>query len=250
MEKINQILKSFDAVSLEDMGAVKLMNRMDSKFPFHINKLPEILNELQKDYCVLEISQKHLLAYKTMYYDSDDFICYYTHQFGRDNRFKLRTRQYVETDKYYFEVKQKNNHKKTIKTRIKIEDRNFELCPQRIDFAHSVLKKELLGFDDKLWVEFERISLVNKTFTERLTIDTGLSYRNDENEIKYPKLIILELKQNKTAKSKARKILSDNFIYQSGLSKYCLGIASLYPVKTNNMNEKFRLINKLCNENI
>lgn len=232
------------------MGAVKLMNRMDSKFPFHINKLPVILNELLKDYFVLEISQKRLLAYKTMYYDSDDFICYYTHQFGRSNRFKLRTRQYIATDKYYFEVKQKNNHKKTIKTRIKIEDKNFELCPQCIDFAHSVLKKDIAGFNDKLLVEFERISLVNKNFTERLTIDTGLRYKNHENGIKYPKLIILELKQDKTAKSKARQILSDNYVYQSSLSKYCLGIASLYPVKTNNINEKFRLINKLCNENI
>ncbi|MFA7076673.1 MAG: polyphosphate polymerase domain-containing protein [Candidatus Izemoplasmatales bacterium] len=226
------------------------MNRMDSKFPFNINKLVVILTELQKDYFVLEISHKRLLAYKTMYYDSDDFICYYTHQFGRGNRFKLRTREYVETEKYYFEVKQKNNHQKTIKTRIQLEDQNFEFCQKRIDYANSVLKKDISEFGDKLWVDFERISLVNKTFTERLTIDTGLRYRNHENEKKYSKLVILELKQDKTAKSKARQILSDNFVYQSGLSKYCLGIASLYPVKTNNMNEKFRLINKLCNENI
>ncbi|MDD2633869.1 MAG: polyphosphate polymerase domain-containing protein [Bacteroidales bacterium] len=250
MKNLDQILDTFDAVSLDDMSAVKLMNRMDSKFPFSINSLPEILIELQKDYFVLEISKKRKLAYRTLYYDSDDFICYYTHQFGRANRFKLRTRQYVETDKYFFEVKQKNNHKKTIKTRIKLTDKNFELSPKRLDFAKSTLKKDISEFSDKLWVEFERISLVNKAFTERLTIDTGLRYKNHENEIKYPKLVILELKQDKTAKSKARQILNDNFVYQSALSKYCLGIASLYPVKTNNINEKFRLINKLCNENI
>ncbi|MDD4149036.1 MAG: polyphosphate polymerase domain-containing protein [Bacteroidales bacterium] len=250
METLNQILDTFDPVSLDDMGAVKLMNRMDSKFPFSINKLPEILTELQKDHFVLEISEKRILPYKTLYYDSDDFTCYYTHQFGRGNRFKLRTRQYVETDKYFFEVKQKNNHKKTIKTRIKLEDKNFQLCQKRIDFAKSILKKDMSEFNDKLWVEFERISLVNKSFTERLTIDSGLKFRNHENEIEYPKLVILELKQDKTSKSKVRKILSDKLVYRSSLSKYCFGIASLYPVKTNNINEKFRLINKLCNENI
>ena len=113
MNNLGHILSSFDSVSLEDIGAVKLLNRMDSKFPFCIDKLPAVLNRLQKDYFVLEVDGKRQLPYKSLYYDSEDFSCYYTHQFGRANRFKLRTRQYVETNVFFFEVKQKNNRQKS-----------------------------------------------------------------------------------------------------------------------------------------
>ena len=38
-------LDKFASVSLDEMKNVKLMNRMDQKFVFHMNDLPFLLNE-------------------------------------------------------------------------------------------------------------------------------------------------------------------------------------------------------------
>ena len=249
MNKIQSIIQSFEPVSLQDIDSVKLMNRMDTKFLFSIDKLPGILETLISDYFILEVNGVRQSEYRTMYYDSEDFYCYYIHQRGRANRLKCRTRQYVENDKFFFEVKKKDNHKKTTKTRISLKEKSFKLSSQKRDFLDQNVNFDEKEFSDKLMVNYKRISLINKNFTERLTIDTNLSFKNDDDFAEYPKLVILELKQDKSSVSKLRQVLQHNNIYQSTISKYCLGIASLYPVKTNNINEKIRLINKLCYEN-
>ena len=46
----NSCLSSFSTVSLKDIDSVKLMNRVDLKFAFNINKLPVLLSELNVFY--------------------------------------------------------------------------------------------------------------------------------------------------------------------------------------------------------
>ncbi len=221
---------------------------MDTKYLLSINQLSEVLSDLMSSYFVLEIKNKRLSAYKTMYYDTKDFDCYYLHQFGRANRYKFRTREYVETGKSFFEVKVKDNHKKTSKSRISRKDNDFSIDTPHIEFAESKLNNEIVGFNEVLWVEYKRISLVSKSFTERLTIDIDLKYSNDSKAKGFQKLVIIELKQDKSKASFAKEVLQKRKIFQKSLSKYCLGIASLYPVKKNNIKEKIRLINKLSYE--
>ncbi len=248
MSSIVEILSNYESVGLKEIDSVKLMNRVDTKYVFSKTHLPSVLKELINDYYVLEIETKRVSAYKTMYYDTEDFICYYMHQHGRANRYKFRTREYVETGKLFFELKIKNNHKKTYKSRVSRKDKNFDLDQNHIDFVTKKLGKTINSVSGVLWVEYKRISLVSKKFTERLTIDLNLSYKNDSDSKVFDNLVILELKQDKSAASLVREVLRSKRIFQVSLSKYCLGIASLYPVKTNNIKEKIRLINKISYE--
>ncbi|PLX09086.1 MAG: hypothetical protein C0596_04615 [Marinilabiliales bacterium] len=184
--------------------------------------MSSVLKDLSEDYYILEIKKKKISAYKTLYYDSEDFICYYMHQFGRANRYKFRIREYVETGKSFFEIKVKNNHKKTYKSRIPNKNNKLEMTDDNVLFVTNKIGKSIVSFKGVLWVDYKRISLVSKNFSERLTIDLDLRFDNDMDSKSYSDMVILELKQDKSLRSKASEVLLSHRIFQESLSKYCL----------------------------
>ena len=60
MEYIADILANFSPITLEEMSAVKLMNRIDTKYLVCIKRLPDILELLQSDYFVQENAGKRI----------------------------------------------------------------------------------------------------------------------------------------------------------------------------------------------
>jgi len=250
MNSVKEILLAFDKVELGQLDSVKLLNRVDTKFLLKADSLPDFLLALQKDYLVLEVNEQRISHYDTVYLDTPNFFFYHQHQTGRLERVKIRVRTYLETGISFLEIKTKNNHSKTNKDRIPVlgvkdvyDEKFSKFLRKKTD------KKKVLN--PVIEVLYSRITLVNKGFTERLTIDTELSYKNEEKNVQFPNLCIIELKQDKTAKSPVREILREKRIFVSSLSKYCLGIASLYPqVKRNNIKEKIRNINKICYEHV
>ncbi|HOZ30554.1 MAG TPA: polyphosphate polymerase domain-containing protein [Bacteroidales bacterium] len=228
MNSIDEILQTFDTVLLEQLDSVKLLNRVDAKYVLKTTLLPEILNNLKNDYFVLEINNKRASHYKTLYFDTPDFCFFYQHQTGRLERTKIRIRTYLETGISFLEIKTKNNHSKTSKERMPIlkpEDINDKTCQK---FLRKKIDKDTI-LKPVIEVKYSRITLVNKSFSERLTIDTDLNYKIDGKTLEFLGLCIMELKQDKTAKSTVRDVLREKHIFVSSLSKYCLGVASLYP---------------------
>jgi hypothetical protein len=224
---------------------------MDTKYVFNIKHLASVLEQLKADFFVLEVECKRKCGYKTLYFDTEEFLCYYQHQHGKLNRTKIRIRRYEDTKQHFLEVKFKNNHSKTIKDRILLSDEIFKIKKKQKSFILKRTGLEPSKLKPMLWVNYSRISLINKDFNERLTIDLDLSFATESNALDCKNLVVLELKQSKSAKSPVKKILRDLHVMESSLSKYCTGIALLYPeVKTNNIKEKLRFINKLCYENI
>jgi len=246
LKSFNDILNDFEPVQLSQIDSVKLLNRVDTKFLIKVSDLSDLLLKLEDDYFILEINGVRMSNYRTLYYDTPYFYFYYQHQCGRFSRLKIRLRTYMETGQSFLEIKVKNNHSKTSKNRIPIPDSDSLKEKSYKNFLKSCTDKykEIIPVVD---VAYSRITLVNKAFTERLTIDTGLNFKNETSSAGYSGLCILELKQDKSARSPLREILREKRIFESSLSKYCLGIASLYPeVKKNNIKEKIRFVNKLC----
>jgi hypothetical protein len=247
---IAEILSDFESVQLEQLDAVKLLNRVDTKFLLHVSSLPNLLDALSVGYYVLEINGQRMSHYDTMYFDTQDFHYYYVHQTGRLPRTKVRIRTYMETCQSFLEIKVKNNHKKTSKVRIPIETAEI-LADKK---SRKFLKQKIERYKDivpVIEVIYSRTTLVNKDFSERLTIDTGLKFKVGDRDSDFSDLCIIELKQDKSSKSFIRDVLREHRIFESSLSKYCLGIATLYPeVRKNNIKQKIREIKKLCHENI
>ena len=119
--QITATVNDFEGIALENLGQVKLLNRVDTKFTFGLEKLDGILRKLQKDYFILDINNNRVMDYESLYYDSSDLAFYLAHHNERTNRLKVRYRRYVVSDICFFELKFKNNKgKKTIKTLFKL----------------------------------------------------------------------------------------------------------------------------------
>lgn len=226
-------LAGFSGTTLHNIETIKLMKRFDTKFIFHSNKLPAVFDYLRPHYQVLEINGKRFFRYENLYYDTDDYFFYHQHHNQRLNRYKLRCRKYLESDDCYFEIKFKNNKMKTIKSRIRLEDKNIhdELLHESRDFARKSVAVDHGNIVDKvqpaLWIRFNRITFANIIKKERLTFDVHLAYTGrNSHSCKINHLIIAELKsETASPNSPFFQYLKDLRIFPSPFSKYCMGVA-------------------------
>lgn len=224
MNLIRNILQPFNKVTLSDLVMVKLMNRTDQKFCMHISQLPAVLEALKTDYSLLEIQGETILKYDNLYFDTPENQMYLNHHNGKLNRYKIRVRNYNQSDENFLEVKFKNNKGRTIKERIGREDFKSEFSPFELNFiGHSSPFSET-QLESKIRSSFNRITLVNNHFSERITLDISPAFQNQEKQITLRNLVVVEVKQDKAGHSalitqifKAHKITSQSF------SKYCIG---------------------------
>lgn len=248
MHSFEEISNSFESTSLKEMDNVKLMNRTDTKFIFNIDKLPNLLNQAKEYYKILEINNSRILDYKTQYYDTKNFDLFITHHNKKKNRYKIRQREYLISDISFFEVKFKSNKGRTIKKRIKTKGLEKALPLKFQEFVNdnspltgSKLQTSILNY-------FSRITLVHKTDNERITIDTNLKYKQEDEKVKLPFLAIAEIKREGYARSDFFNILKENKIYTQSMSKYSIGVLLLNKnLKYNNFKEKLLTLKKIAN---
>jgi len=239
------ILLSFDPITLKEMDSVALMNRTDVKFVFSRDRLVEFMEQLTKYYFVLDVNGNRISRYESLYFDTIKFDLYFSHHRKKPSRYKIRCRTYVESDLHFFEVKFKNNKGRTIKDRVK----QHLIDGKIVDVAENLLKEKTpISANDleaKFWVNYSRITLVNKHAAERVTIDLNLTFKNDDQEKEIADIVIAEVKQDKEVSSKFLEIMKRNRIRKVSLSKYCFGVINLYnTLKHNNFKKNLRLIKK------
>lgn len=244
----NEIIKAFKPISLEEMGKVRLMNRIDSKYVTSIDKIRELLRLASSDYMIQQIDGQSNMPYYTRYYDTEDVDMFYQHQRGKKNRQKIRVRKYEGSDTPPFvEIKTKNNKGRTRKKRVALEDGN-EITSHH-DFLYINSNYDPESLIPQIENHFYRITLVNNDMTERITIDTNIEFHNLSNgeRINLDNLGIIEWKRDgQSDKSSLGDLMKDLRIKQSGFSKYCVGMAITDPgLRQNRMKKKLRRINRI-----
>ena len=246
---MTDILSAFAPISLEQMSGVKLMNRTDTKFVTNRTKLYQLLKLAQQDYYIQEIDGERNLEYDTTYFDTRAFDMYNQHQWGHTNRQKIRFRTYCISGLQFMEVKTKNNHGRTKKKRIEVTDMDV-LEKQKHEFLSKHLRYEADTLQPALNNHFSRITLVNKGKTERLTIDSALSFHNlqSDKHMDMGALVIIELKRDGLVSSPVLDMLRHLRIHPHGFSKYCMGSALTNPqLPTNRFKRKLIEIRKIIN---
>lgn len=245
-KKIQNIIYGFTPISLEETDGVSLMKRTDTKFVIHEKQLLEVLNVLGDSYKVLEINEKRIMRYSSLYFDTESCKFYNDHHNGKVNRTKIRIRKYVDSNLCFLEVKQKNGKGDTEKSRMEIDDFETNLSTTSQEFISSVTHQHF-ALKPIIWNKFKRITLVNKKAGERLTIDLNLLFKNDESKKKFRDLVIVEVKQTRINRnSPVIQVLKESGITPYRISKYCIGIISLYKqVKYNNFKRKQLKINSI-----
>ena len=243
---LSEIIQSYESVGLKEMDRVKLLTRKDTKYVLNNEKIQYILEQVKDDYFMMEINDFRHMKYKTLYYDTPDYRLYTLHHNGKLNRYKVRSRTYVDTNASFFEVKFKGNKSNTVKTRYSVDQINEHFDQEANEFIQDKTLIDPTTLQPAMWVYYKRLTLVSRKFDERVTIDTDLTFEFEGKEKVMDGLVIVELKQDKFTKaSRISEVLRDMKIENSGMSKYCLGVASLIDdVKKNNFKPKMLKIEK------
>lgn len=249
MNTVTKYTSNFSPISLKNMDSVKLMNRTDTKFAFNVNKIQDIFEKILPYYDVLEIDDKRIHSYKSLYFDTSDRKFYNDHHNQRVNRHKIRFREYVDSGLIYLEVKCKTNKGKTVKKRLKVDKISKSLSIEQQEYVNNVIGDSLKVMPIQ-WINFSRITLVHKVQKERLTLDVNLDYSNTNSSGDLRKIIIAEVKQERMSRaSDFIRTTKEMGIFPMRISKYCF--SSMYLDKTlkkNRFKEKQIFINKIIQE--
>lgn len=245
---LSSILNSFEPITLDEMGKVKLMNRIDTKYVVSVSQLMSILRCMKDNYRVQIVEQHKIATYRTIYLDTDNATMYLMHQNGQKTREKIRVRTYVDSSLTFLEVKNKNNHGRTKKTRIRVNSAETLAQDGAEAFLASNAWYKLQELSPRLENHFDRITLVDKDMTERLTIDLGISFKNHKNgrETSLPQIAVVELKREGQKPSFALDVLKNHRIQRASFSKYCMGCALTdTTLKQNRFKPKIRAVQKI-----
>lgn len=244
------------AISLEEMSAVKLMNRIDTKYVTSEVMVMQLLEQASKYGYRAQVHGGVVAArYDTRYYDTDARDMYIMHHNRHLARQKIRTRHYEDGSATYLEIKDKNNRGRTKKRRIEIPIDNlmdFMGNNEALAFIEPLARYNIKSLSPAIATRFVRITIVNPELTERITIDLNLEFTDlrSSTEGKIDGMAIIEIKQDGNIRSKTKEILNSLRVKPMRISKYCLGTAlTVEGIKRNRMIEKIRRIRKRLEQN-
>ena len=248
--QIKALLDSMPPIGLDEMESIRLMNRLDTKYVTTKSRLISLLQLVQGKYYAQDIRTIRICPYRTTYFDTDDHVQYMQHHNKYARRTKVRVRTYlVDGDVTFLEIKNKNNHARTKKKRMRVG--SVETAQHEEGTQELVQKKTGLDFMSMHPVVqnlFDRITLVNTAKTERLTIDMNIRFHNYETgqDADSDQLVIIELKRDGNVYSPVTSLLRDLHVHSTGFSKCCIGMVwTDHSLKQNNFKPKIRQLAKI-----
>ncbi|MBO4489306.1 MAG: polyphosphate polymerase domain-containing protein [Bacteroidales bacterium] len=251
---IRDVLSQMQPISLEEMNAVKLMNRTDTKYLTNRQTLQEMARHWEPLFYVQDINGLRQAHYTTLYFDTPDALTYTIHHNQRLHRQKIRQRHYLDTGTRFLEVKNKINTGRTKKKRIEIPESawgDLYRTPETTEFLRQKVWITEQPLAPRLQNYFQRVTLVNKNRTERITIDSGIRFHNhlSQQDADVSDLVIVEVKQDGNQRSDFKDLLLNARVPQRGLSKYCLGmLLTDEQIKYNRFKDKIRYVGKLIGQ--
>ena len=243
--------QSMRSITLEEMSAVKLMNRLDTKYVLTEEEAMTLLDSAAaQGYRIQVIGDIRAARYSTLYYDTSEREMYISHHNRVLTRQKIRTRHYADTADTFLEVKNKSNRGRTTKRRITIPRDLFatiHTSSEACDFLGKESRYDISTLSAALSTRFVRITIVNPRLTERVTIDLSLRYEDVRSgcSAEVEGMAIVEVKQDGNTASEIKSILRDMRVMPFRVSKYCLGTAlTVEGIKRNRLQLKLRDIEK------
>ena len=241
-----RFLDDFAPISLEETNRrASLLRRVDTKYVIRPDQLDWVLAHWKNSHQILEIDGNRIFHYHSVYYDTPALDLYHAHHSGAASRVKFRTREYTDSQQAYYEIKNRANTGVTDKQRIRV--RALDQLPPLLTEASKQYPRRLGGqsIGEVLQVDYDRITLVSREGGERITVDLNLSYRAAGKVEHYPDRVIIEIKHARGVRTRERDLFRSLGIRPGSISKYCLGILSLYPnVKKNRFKLPLRILAK------
>ncbi|MCB0517076.1 MAG: polyphosphate polymerase domain-containing protein [Chitinophagales bacterium] len=227
MKDIQASLNNFLTIDLTEINRVALLNRVDTKYLLHTEEFMQLLPTLSEAYNVLAVNKRNIIPYQNLYFDTPDYENYLQHHNKNGNRYKVRYRQYTDTGVCFLESKYKTNTGRTQKKRLAVQEISKHLPEKN---ALLQLPHASNSYKPMLYVNFYRITMADKAFSERATFDMFLEYATPQMAhlplVILKKWVIVELKQDKIASNSILlRHLKQQHIRPQTFSKYCVGMA-------------------------
>ena len=244
---LTAILEGFQPISLNEMDSVALLNRVDHKYVLSFATLQHTLLALKTEYRVLVVNGNPLNHYRTLYFDTPGFRLYNNHVNGLAERYKVRSREYLDTHLNYLEVKHKTRKDRTIKKRLltqaplrRVTSEAGKWLDQFIPWGNDYL-------EPKTWNTFTRITIVNLESCERVTIDVDIAFYNADHISLLEGVAVAEVKQNgHDHLSPFRRMMREQHIPTQSFSKYCVGTSLVFDsVKKNSIKKTLLQIKRI-----
>jgi hypothetical protein len=233
-ERVTRAVGALPAIDLRTLDAgAALLTRVDRKYVVPVPTFERLVGELDDSWTSLEIDDRRLFGYSSVYFDTDDFVTYRAHLQGRRRRYKVRVRRYVDSDDCMLEVKRKGMRGVTVKER-----RAHAICQQTElgDEGQAFVQGCLRGHGDPglsgdmgpvVVTGNRRATLASLSGHSRLTIDTDLACGwGATHAALRPGFVVLESKVEGHG-SQVDRLLRAFGVRPVPISKYCVGVASL-----------------------
>ncbi len=209
-----------------------LQTRHDRKYLIPLDDLVQLLSEIRNQVRTLEIDDARSFRYESVYFDTHSLATYHDAARSRPKRYKVRTRTYLDSETCALEVKSRNRRAQTVKYRLAYPLRHrSELTDIGQEFINFVLgsRFDRQPLTHSLTTHFKRSTLLIGSSNSRATIDTDLEWTSPAGEtIQLPNHVLIETKTDNGPTSVDRTLWA-NHIRPMRVSKYSVGLATLYP---------------------
>ena len=226
-------LLDFSSINLTELNATaSYLKRIDRKYLITESKLKIILDDLKSDFQVLDIDWTRVFSYDNVYMDTEDYFFYNQHQNKEKSRTKVRTRLYEDSNLAFFEYKQKEDWvTKKFRYQFPNEEHGGMTNGKKRFFEwvwQSLYNTVAPKITPAIKTKYNRLTLVNKSGEERLTIDFNIKIKDLRNknikEIELKNLVIIESK-SMSEKCFSSEIMDKNLIKKAtSCSKYSLWV--------------------------
>lgn len=226
------------------------MERVDRKYILPATLVESLIDQLSSSYYLVKNYGIAIPEYFSIYFDTPCLSMYFDHHRKKPERFKIRYRKYRASGDAFIEIKHRLGNGKVVKERIEVNEPDIRTSSVAA-FIESHTPYRVALLTETLSTEFGRITLVSKSYTERITADFNVKLSSPGTPGGYAltDLCILEvktLKQNRHGGLAG--ILKKNGIRASAFSKYSIGHNLLHPnIKGNNFKPILLKLNKIRN---
>lgn len=226
-------LRTLPPIGLEELAAeAALLTRRDRKYVVPVTIAARLLDAVAPTARILEIDGRRRFHYESVYFDTPDRTSYLTAARRRPQRFKVRTRAYLDTGRCVLEVKTRDPRGRTVKTQhdhtldgrtsLDPADRELVALVPEIGRAGDVLEPALT-------TRYTRATLLVGADGARATVDTDVTaIAPDGRHAVLDGMVVLETKAAGAPTS------VDRLLWAWGhrpvrISKFGTGLAALFP---------------------
>ena len=163
--RIESLVERFPAIDLEGMdNLASLDQRFDRKYVVSEAEASSLFAMVPGSLAALEIAGRRAFAYESWYFDTADLESFRATAHRRRQRWKVRTRTYLDAQKSMVEVKLRYQRGQSVKRRL---PEDFSLAPnltiKGARFVNEILERD--GFaatlTSTLQTSYERVSVVD-----------------------------------------------------------------------------------------